>query len=392
MRICHVTSHLPPDQAANALLPHHLGTWSREAGHEVCFIAHPPRMLGAVPRSEVTGHAASLAGAVVWVPPRPRFRVLDRVLPLSAISGARIVSRLAAPVIAKSDIVHIHSNGLLPEWCAYLAARAGRPVVLTLYGTEIWHYRRRWFRPDLFTRIYRQADRVTFYSQALLGRAVSRGLAREGLSVIYPPVAGYFEPASPERRRRARSSLGVVERFVLLNVKRLHPLAGQRDLLAAMPTVLRRHPDTRLFVCGAGPLRDQLEQLARQLGISSQVTFTGLVDNTRVSSYYEAADLFILPSLLEALPTVAVEALATGTPVVSTDSPGGTELSGLFGPDVVVVPTRRPEALAASIVQFLEAPRRTLPASFQVLTRLFKGPTVYGRYHDLYGDVLAAPT
>jgi hypothetical protein len=43
VRICHVTPHLPPDQAANALLPYHLGCWARDAGDEVSFIAHPPR-------------------------------------------------------------------------------------------------------------------------------------------------------------------------------------------------------------------------------------------------------------------------------------------------------------------------------------------------------------
>jgi len=45
MRICHVTSHLPPDQAANALLPLHLGQWAVEAGDAPSYIAHPPRTL-----------------------------------------------------------------------------------------------------------------------------------------------------------------------------------------------------------------------------------------------------------------------------------------------------------------------------------------------------------
>ena len=72
------------------------------------------------------------------------------------------------------------------------------------------------------------------------------------------------------------------------------------------------------------------------------VTFAGLVDNALVARYCAAADLFVLPSLLEALPTVAVEALACGTPVVSSDNPGGVELHGVFGDDVAVVPKEQP--------------------------------------------------
>ena len=65
-----------------------------------------------------------------------------------------------------------------------------------------------------------------------------------------------------------------------------------------------------------------------------------------MSRYYAASDVFVLPSLLEACPTVALEALACGTPVVSTDNPGGVELGEIFGADVTVVPRSDPRALA----------------------------------------------
>ncbi len=86
--------------------------------------------------------------------------------------------------------------------------------------------------------------------------------------------------------------------------------------------------------------------------------FKGLVDNATIARYCGAADLFVLPSLLEALPTVAVEALAAGTPVVSSDNPGGLELNELFGPDVEIVPREQPLPLAAAITGFLDNKRR----------------------------------
>ena len=103
------------------------------------------------------------------------------------------------------------------------------PTVLTLYGTEIWHYRRRW-PIDPFTRAYMNATAVTFYSQGLLDRALSLGLKRPGLSVVYPPVSESFVPRDPDARAAWRRELGINEPLVVLNVKRLHELAGQRYL------------------------------------------------------------------------------------------------------------------------------------------------------------------
>jgi len=94
--------------------------------------------------------------------------------------------------------------------------------------------------------------------------------------------------------------------------------------------------------------------------------------------------LFVLPSLLEALPTVAVEALAAGTPVISTDNPGGLELNEIFGPDVAVVPREQPLALAAAITDFLDDKRRTLPATRETVNREFRPGAVAAKYRALY--------
>ncbi len=86
---------------------------------------------------------------------------------------------------------------------------------------------------------------------------------------------------------------------------------------------MAQYPDAELVICGTGALLPGLRAVARSAGVERHVRFTGLVDNALVARYCAAADAFVLPSLLEALPTVAVEALASGTPVVSADNPGG---------------------------------------------------------------------
>ena len=169
MRICHITPHLPPDQAANALLPFHLGQWALDAGDEPVYVAHTPN----------AGGVHELPGSVTWCPRRPPEAFLARVTKLGSLLRSAALFRKVKPVIASSDLVHVHSNGLLPELGALVASWIGKPVVLTLYGTEVWHYRPRRFGPDLFTRAYRDAAYVTFYSQRA---GESRGRARDSVA------------------------------------------------------------------------------------------------------------------------------------------------------------------------------------------------------------------
>jgi glycosyltransferase involved in cell wall biosynthesis len=378
MHILHVTPHLPPDQAANALLPWQLGTWALDAGDSVAYVAHPPRAAG----------PADLAGAVTWVPRRVAggwTAALRMDLPARAFR----IRRALMPAFERADVVHVHSNGLLAELAVLLAVRHRKPVVLTLYGTEIWHYQPKRLGPDLFTRAYRAASIVTFYSERLLGRARELGLTRRQMETVYPAVGSRFVWHDADGQSAARAQLDIANRHLLLNVKRLHPLAGQRDLLEALNDVVRVHPDTRLVICGTGPLLDELKAVARSAGVERHVTFAGLVDNATIATYCAAADLFVLPSKLEALPTVAVEALAAGTPVISTDNPGGVELNDVFGPDVGVVPREQPIALGLAIVRFLEDKRRTSVSTRLTIERDFRASAVGARYRALYERALA---
>ena len=269
MRIVHITPHLPPDQAANALLPFQLGEWAAARGDSVHFIAHPP------------AHASATRA-----PTSPGFRGRSGRCWQTTLRAGIDRRRLAHPArratrcIEAADIVHVHSNGLLPEVGAAIAHRLGKPVVLTLYGTEIWHYRPKRSAPISSRAPTRRADAVTFYSRRLLERARELGLDRPRLSrhlsagrpVVRVPRCGGAAGASGARSASPPRNL-------LVNVKRLHPLAGQRYLLEAMPDVLREHPDTHLVICGTGALLPELQAVARSAGVERHVTFAGLVDN-----------------------------------------------------------------------------------------------------------------
>jgi glycosyltransferase involved in cell wall biosynthesis len=385
VRICHITPHLPPDQAANALLPFHLGTWAAAEGDEVRYVAHPPRQQqGRARRPTVT-----LPGQVAWVPTHTETSGVARLLRVSTASAALAIVGAARPAIEWADVVHVHSNGLIAELGAFLSERLAKPFVLTLYGTEIWHYEPKRWRPDLFTRAYRHASHVTFYSHGLLTRATELGLGRRDASVVYPPVAPEFTFQDEQAQAAARAALGFHCRHLLVNVKRLHPLAGQRYLVEALGEVVRTHPDTRLVICGTGALLEELKGVARAAGVERHVTFAGLVDNATIAKYDAAADAFVLPSLLEACPTVALEALAAGTPVISSDNPGGLELREIFGFDVSVVPKENPLALASAIIQMLDSKRRAHANTTEIVERDYRPPAVQAQYRSIYERALA---
>jgi glycosyltransferase involved in cell wall biosynthesis len=268
---------------------------------------------------------------------------------------------------------------------ARLCLRQGRPYVLTHYGTEIWHHDR---RDDRFRRFNRDAAHVTFYSQALLDRARELEVPLRCASVVYPPVADAFTLRPPAEREALRARLLPRGGALLLNVKRLHPLADHATLLEAMARVRRRRDDAVLTIAGVGEAETDLRAQASRLGLGSAVRFLGLVPNEEVAELQAAADLFVLSSVLEATPTVALEALASGTPVVSTDNPGGKELAGLFGDDVRVVPMRDPDALAEAILAFLAAPRRAGAAAERRIASHFRLAGVAERYLGLYREAL----
>jgi glycosyltransferase involved in cell wall biosynthesis len=344
----------------------------------VAFVAYEPSQ-GAAPR-------AGLPGPVRRVPRRTSSSALIRALRIPTLRTARGVSSAIDEVGHGAQLVHLHSNGVIIETASRWARSRRIPTVLTLYGTEIWHYRRRTIDP--FRTAYVGAGAVTFYSQGLRDRAREIALDRDGLSVIYPAVDDGFSPREPRARQELREALGIEEPLVVLNVKRLHELAGQTFLIEAFARIARARRDVRLVICGVGPLRETLEEQARSMRIAHKVTFAGLVPNETVAEYAAVADVFVLPSLLEALPTVAVEALAAGTPVLSADHPGGVELHQLFGDDVELVPKRDAARLGDALAAALDHPRRVRPRTLELVAQHFSPAAVQRAYDDVYAQVL----
>ena len=191
---------------------------------------------------------------------------------------------------------------------------------------------------------YRSATKVVANSPAARRILESEGLAPASIAVIPNGV----DPATfPERR-----SAGRVRRFI--TVANLRAEKSHETLLAAAASLLPMHPDLEFQIVGDGPRRRQLEQIARDRGLSC-VTFLGHRED--VPSLLSDADAFVLPSRSEAFPNGAIEGMAAGLPVVASAVGGLIDLiqDGRTG---LLVPPGDPEALAAALRSLIASPER----------------------------------
>jgi glycosyltransferase involved in cell wall biosynthesis len=370
MRVCMITPHLPPEQAANALLPIVLGDELKQYGVSARYVSHPfsrddvrvtDRRVDYVPRRGRDAWSRSTAG--------------------SLYSVVRMATGMASAV-HDSDIVHLHGNGLIIEVGQLLARLFRKPYIVTLYGTDVWDFDAR--RHARFARVVRDAAGRVFYSRGLLEFARPLGLTPDPSTVVYAPVTPAFRPMTADQRRVVRDGLDVGDGPLIVTVKRLHPVAGYETLLQAIPQILSDHPDATFALIGEGELRGSLEAHARDAGVSARVKFLGRIDHQSISQYYAAADVFVLPSNVESWGTVMLEALASGTPVVATDTPGGVEVREHFGEDVTIVEKRDSVALAAAVRAVLRSRRGTSGATAERLRTEFTVARCAARYLDVY--------
>src|SRR5438128_2521076 len=166
-----------------------------------------------------------------------------------------------------------------------------------------------------------------------------------------------FRPAAD--RDAVRCALGLAgDRSLLLTVRNLEARMGLDNLLRAMAIVKTRRPDAVLLIGGAGSLRSALEAQSRALGLEAHVRFLGFVPDEALPRYYQAADVFVLPTReLEGFGLVTVEALACGTPVLGTPVGATPEILVPLAP-FLVFRDLAPETMAEDLRRFLEAERR----------------------------------
>jgi glycosyltransferase involved in cell wall biosynthesis len=177
----------------------------------------------------------------------------------------------------------------------------------------------------------------------------------------------------------------------LLFVGRLAPGKGLANLLDAMTPVIKSYPGTKLLIAGEGPLHGKIRSLIDQRGLARQIQLLGQVDSReRLRGLYQKAWALVLPSHHESMPTVVLEAMACGSPVVST-AVGSVPEVITDGANGLLVPPRQPKELAYTICRLLgDAGLRARlgVAARSTVERRFSWQTVGSSYLRCYQELL----
>ena len=347
MRLLFVTQDFPPDVGGIQTYSWELvRRWMKEVSLRVI----------APDRPEARGVDAELAASVARVPCEPE------MLPLRGLPTVIREARAFRPDVA----FHAQWQTVGTSFLAQRLTGFPRRIVCAAHGREL-----------LFNPL----------RGIPVGESVYDGLRRLLLRIpnLFVPVSRYtggllqeqgVHPATiriapngvdpdrfyPIERVAVRERLALDDSSLLLTVGRLVPRKGLDTTIRALPALLEDVPDAQYIIVGSGPDEDRLRGLVNEHNVHDVVRFAGQVPWSDLLLYYNAADVFVMPSRedppdVEGFGLVFLEANASGTPVVGADA-GGV-------PDAIVdqqtgflVPPSDPEALASALSSLLTNPER----------------------------------
>jgi glycosyltransferase involved in cell wall biosynthesis len=257
------------------------------------------------------------------------------------------VNSLLKPLGSEFSLVHLHSP-LTPS------IKTALPIVTTVhtamridsrYHEVVDPYslaekvQSMYFSPFVESQLLRLSAIVTAVSPSVASELNGYGIDSSKVAVMWNGVDEkiFFPIMSKEK----------LEKYVLY-VGVLRARKGLFDLIKCAILVKKIIPDIKFVICGTGPLLQKLKEQVRSLGLEEQVIFLGRVDRKKLIQIYQNATIYVVPSIYEGLPTVLLEAMACGLPVVATNIGGNRDIIS-SNANGLLVPPGSPKEMAQMI-------------------------------------------
>ena len=304
----------------------------------------------------IMGHAKALRADVQL---RPLAYVL---IPLYLLIGTVQLFRISLQ--EKPDILHAHwvlPNGPI---AALVSSLLNIPLVISLHGSDIYIANKNKLFQTIARMTFGAASCITSCSEDLRNRAKNTGTEKNIVVTpwgVNPKIFKYDEA----RKQRLRSDDGIEAVRTIMSLGRMTYKKGFHHLVEAMPAVLARFPNTRFVIGGDGPVREELRQSAESLGVSNSLELPGKIPWDKVPEFLNNGDIFVLPSVqdtygnVDGLPTVMLEAMSTGLPVIASEI-GGIDMVIDINDNGIMVPPGDTAALQTSILRLLESPEEAI--------------------------------
>ncbi len=336
---------------------HHLATALVDAGHDVVVLCRRPT--GTDPSTHPSTDEVSEGVRVVAAAEDPHefdFGA-DMMAWVLAMGHAMTRAGLAFGTRGERpwlpDVVHAH-DWLVAHPAIALAEFFDVPLVSTIHATEAGRHSG-WVSGAISRQVHAAESWLVRESDSLITCSASMG--EEIVELFGPGLAetrvirnGIDSAAWPFARRTAHDG---APRLLFLG--RLEYEKGVQDAIAALPRIRRTHPGTRLIVAGDGTQREWLGEQARKHKVVKAVEFVGRLDHAELVQMLHTVDAAVLPSHYEPFGIVALEAAATGTPLV-TSNVGGLGEAVINGETGVSFPPHNVTQLAAAVRTVLDDP------------------------------------
>jgi glycosyltransferase involved in cell wall biosynthesis len=291
------------------------------------------------------------------------------------------------------DILHSHGYktnillGLLPGFLR------GIPMVTTLHGwtsTTGWTKMRLNEALDAFS--IRMVDRVVLVNRGMLANSRIRKLPKNKLAIIDNGIdldwigQGYKDTQDSEMDSKIKAFCSRGQ--IVASIGRMSKEKGYHHLIDAVALLRKEYgADARLLLIGEGRLRQHLEQLARQTGLSDNFMITGYIKNAPKLLQY--VDCYVISSLTEGLPITLLEVMASKTPVVAT-SVGGIPHVVIDHKDALLVPPSDPSAIARAVFSLLtdqQLCKRMVSSARQKVLQQYSSKAMAEKYIKIYQSV-----
>jgi glycogen(starch) synthase len=370
---------------------HHLATALADAGHDVVVLSRRPS--GTDPSTHPSSDEMSEGVRVIAAAQDPHeFEFgTDMMAWTMAMGHAMVRAGLAIKSTGhhankrwQPDVVHAH-DWLVAHPAITLAEYFDVPLISTIHATEAGRHSG-WVSGRISRQVHALESWLVHESDSLI--TCSASMRDEITELFGPGLAenrvipnGIDADLWPFARRTAHSGPPR-----LLYLGRLEYEKGVHDAIAALPRIRRTHPGTTLTIAGSGTQHEWLIEQARKHKVLKAITFVGQTDHEQLVTLLHHTDAAVLPSHYEPFGIVALEAAATGAPLVAANV-GGLGEAVIDGKTGVSFPPRDVAALATAVRSVLDDPttaQKMAVAARARLTSNFDWHTVAAETAQVY--------
>ncbi|NND62255.1 MAG: N-acetyl-alpha-D-glucosaminyl L-malate synthase BshA, partial [Flavobacteriaceae bacterium] len=352
-----------------------LGIALAERGHEVHFITYKQPVKLELLSWNIHFHEVS-------VPEYPLFHFQPYELALSS----KLVDMVK---LFKIDLLHVH-YAIPHAYAAYMAkmmlAEEGIhiPFVTTLHGTDITLVGNHPFYKPAVTFSINNSDVVTSVSESLKEDTLRLFDIKNEIFVVpnFIDIGKHTKTFTDCQRDLMAES----HERIITHVSNLRPVKRIKDVIEVFYRVQQEIP-AKLMIVGEGPEKEMAEKMCQDLGVENQVVFFG--NSNEVDKILCFSDLFILPSEKESFGLAALEAMATGVPVVSSDAGGLSEVN-IQGESGYLSPIGDVETMAQNALKILQDPAtlQEFKKKAKAVASKFDTENIVPIYEEIYEKAL----